>query len=276
MEPSISMMPTIALHTASPFKDLFPIRENTLSEIVESMKNNGFDWSMPIILWAGHKVTVVDGHTRLAAAQKLHLNQVPVVLHEFKDETDAIQFAIRAQKARRSLTDSELLACINALDTRNPKGGSEYSKASHEALGKSAKKTADLLGISRSKVERLRTVNDHGSDKTKAAVSAGKITINKAYNQTMQERKAQEVQQEDLSAEKLAEIRAERITTMVNGIAAKVKAQFQREIQEYPELRYTIQERNHIDDCICNEISKLVEAMIPRETEETENTGEEE
>ena len=76
MEEKISLMPTIAIHTASPFKDLFPIKESVLNEIAEDMKQNGFDFAHPIIIWAGHKVTVVDGHTRLAAAQKIHLNKV--------------------------------------------------------------------------------------------------------------------------------------------------------------------------------------------------------
>ena len=40
MEEKISLMPTIAIHTASPFKDLFPIKESVLNEIAEDMKQN--------------------------------------------------------------------------------------------------------------------------------------------------------------------------------------------------------------------------------------------
>ena len=54
MEEKISLMPTIAIHTASPFKDLFPIKESVLNEIAEDMKQNGFDFAHPIIIWAGH------------------------------------------------------------------------------------------------------------------------------------------------------------------------------------------------------------------------------
>lgn len=84
MEEKISLMPTIAIHTASPFKDLFPIKESVLNEIAEDMKQNGFDFAHPIIIWAGHKVTVVDGHTRLAAAQKIHLNKIPIILRAYQ------------------------------------------------------------------------------------------------------------------------------------------------------------------------------------------------
>ncbi len=273
MDPAISMMPTVALHTAAPFKDLFPIHEGTLNDVVESMKEKGFDWSTPIILWAGHKVTVVDGHTRLAAAQKLHINQVPVILHEFKDENDALQYAIVSQRARRVLTDAELLACISALDKRNPVGRPEKTASREVISGPSAKKTAKMLKISKAKVERIRTVNDHGSDKTKAAVASGKMSINKAYNQTMNERKSREEQREKIPEEKLAEVRADRIAAMVKTITEKVKRQFETEVQEFPELRYSSEERNRLGESLCNAISKLVVEMIPCETE-TENNEE--
>ena len=40
---TIAMMDTLTIRTASPFKDIFPIRESVLNEIAESMKRNGYD-----------------------------------------------------------------------------------------------------------------------------------------------------------------------------------------------------------------------------------------
>ena len=40
---TIAMMDTLTIRTASPFKDIFPIRESVLNEIAESMKLNGYD-----------------------------------------------------------------------------------------------------------------------------------------------------------------------------------------------------------------------------------------
>ena len=51
MDKQISMMPTLEIRTASPFKDLFPIRETTLNEIVEDMKKMGM--TMLILLLSG-------------------------------------------------------------------------------------------------------------------------------------------------------------------------------------------------------------------------------
>ena len=271
MESRISMMDTLTIRTAAPFKNLFPIRENLLNEIAADMKKNGFDPLYPIVIWAGHKVTVVDGHTRLAAALKIGLTKVPIVLREFPDEKAALHFAIRSQSTRRSLTDAELMSCIEAIDRRNPVGH-PVSIPSREGIGgESAEKTAKLLNISRAKVERLRAVNDHGSEKVKAAVAAGEMSINKAYNRTMQDRRAQRVQ---TAPEKVpAEIRAERIAAMIGAITAKVRTQFESEVREFPELRYLRAERDRLGKELCEAITKLIGEIIPCEIENQKESG---
>jgi len=266
MENKISMMDTLTIRTATPFKDLFPIREELLNDIAADMKENGFDPLYPIVIWAGHKVTVVDGHTRLAAALKIGMTKVPIVLREFADEKDALHFAIKSQSKRRNLTDAELMSCIEAIDKRNPVGHPSSIPSREGIRGESAENTAKLLNISRAKVERLRAVNDHGSDKTKVAVSAGKMTINKAYKQTMKERK--EAKEAEFPGKDPAEIRAERIGAMVKTITEKARRQIEAEVQEFPELCYTAEECNRLDENLCNAISQLIEDMIPREAEE--------
>ena len=55
MVDKISLMPIQTLHTAAPFKNLFPIQESVLNDMVEDMKGaRGFDCAFPIIIWAGH------------------------------------------------------------------------------------------------------------------------------------------------------------------------------------------------------------------------------
>jgi hypothetical protein len=68
-------------------------------------------------------------------------------------------------KNRRNLTDAEIIRCIEVLDRRKKQGegqerdkGQFQPKASNEAIGKSAKETAKVVGVSRAKVERARTV----------------------------------------------------------------------------------------------------------------------
>jgi len=266
MEAKISMMDTLTIRTAAPFKNLFPIRENLLDEIAADMKQNGYDFAHPIIIWAGHKVTVVDGHTRLAAALKIGLTKVPITLKEFESEDEALQYAIKSQSHRRNLTDAELYTCIHELDKRNPKGGNENTEASHEASGKTAQKTADLLNISRAKVERLRAVKDHGSDKTKAAVASGKMTINKAYNETMKQRR---VEKHPVQEIRLADVKKERLKALEESIIKMVAARLEREIQEYPEIRYGEQERRELIARCVSGINAAMETL-PLETTEKE------
>jgi len=177
--------------TASPFRDLFPINEEVLDRIYWDIEKNGYDQSKPIVLWDGHGV-VIDGHTRLRAARKSGLYHIPVVLKYFADEENALQYAIGSQRNRRNLKDGEILKCIEELDRRRNKMTNlmqNRTEAQDCASGKSSQETAGLLGISARKVEQVRTIMDNASDNVKSAVQSGKMSINAAYNQTVNARK---------------------------------------------------------------------------------------
>lgn len=268
MDKQISMMPTLEIRTASPFKDLFPIRETTLNEIVEDMKKNGYDYAHPITIWAGHKVTVVDGHSRLKAALQVGMSKVPIMLRNFADEEEALQYAIHSQSGRRNLTDAELLNCISLIDTKYSRGGS--SKATREAFGKSAQKTADLLGISRGKVEKLRAVNDHASSQVKDAVLNGDLSVNKAYNETMAARREEKnaaeayVDREDepLTLEKQLQILKKlRVDNIPEIIIDTLERTVKNEKKNYPDLHYSETEIAHIQTKIQNELGRILNGL---------------
>ena len=233
-----TMANPLEIKTASPFKDLFPVKQNDLEHVMASMKAKGYDNGHPIILWEGHDLTVIDGHTRLAAAQKLLFARIPVILKKFKDEGEALEYAIESQVNRRNLTDAELLNCLTELDKRK-KTGPAKSLASREAkLGKSAEQTAALLGVSRAKVERLRTVSDHATDEIKDAVKDGKLSLNKAYKATMDARHAEEDSDETDSDD----IKADRLLAMENSYCCAIAARTDRELKQYPDVRYSAKE----------------------------------
>ena len=233
-----TMANPLEIKTASPFKDLFPVKQTDLEHVMASMKAKGYDNGHPIILWEGHDLTVVDGHTRLAAAQKLLFARIPVILKKFKDEAEALEYAIESQVNRRNLTDAELLNCLTELDKRK-KTGPAKSLASREAkLGKSAEQTAALLGVSRAKVERLRTVSDHATDEIKDAVKDGKLSLNKAYKATMDARHAEEDSDETDSDD----IKADRLLALENSYCCAIAARTDRELKQYPDIRYSAKE----------------------------------
>ena len=189
---TIMMAQTDSIRTAAPFKNLFPIREDVLNRIVTDMEKHGFDSGHPIVVWSGKKLTVVDGHTRLLAAIKLGIETIPVVVREFANEKAALEYAIGSQRNRRNLTDAELMKCISALDHRKKKGPQK-----DRPHGKSADRTAMLLGTSRIKVEKIRSIIDHAPEEIKEAIRSGNLTINKAYVITMGKRNVSKCRDED-------------------------------------------------------------------------------
>src|SRR6056297_1078146 len=166
------------------------------------MKVRGFDQSQPLLIWKERDV-LVDGHTRLKAATEAGIQQVPVYELSFENETEAIEYVIHLQRDRRNLSDAEMYHCILELDKRYSLGGdrkSEKIRSTRGLLiseqstnpkkeGSSREKTAEALGTSRQKVQKVRTIQDYATEETKEAVQKEELSINKAYKQTQQERK---------------------------------------------------------------------------------------
>ena len=245
---TIMMAKTDTIRTAAPFKTIFPIREDVLNRITTDMKQHGFDSGHPIVVWAGKKLTVVDGHTRLLAATNLGIEVIPVVLREFADENAALEYAIGSQRNRRNLTDAELMKCISALDKRKKTG---RPKNRNIALGRSASATAQLLGTSRGKVEKLRAINDHGTETIKLAVLSGELTANRAYIITMEARRMNDCKSED-------EFKSARLILLEKSISKGIRERTDLELRKHPDVRYAPAEIHAMKGKI---ISKLDEAL---------------
>ena len=172
---------TDLINTEEPFKSLFPIREDVLERITEDMKQNGFDYAQPIILWAGHHFTVINGHIRLMAARKLGISMIPVVIHEFETESEAIEYAIKSQRNRRNLTDAELMYCITVLDRRREPGFIYGGSPRIHTSGY----IGSILGTSRTKVEEVRSLLNQATEKIQEAVRSSSLTLSMAYKITL-------------------------------------------------------------------------------------------
>jgi len=169
-----------------------------LEAVTEAMRTWGYDNSQPVIVWDDGQA-VIDGHTRIKAAQAAGITDIPVHYKSFETEDEALAYAIHLQRNRRNLTDAEIVRCIEALDRkrkpqRNEKGQFTMPSNEGKAAGKSAsaKDTAKIVGVSRAKVERARAVLEHAEGPVKEAVRAGEISINQAYQLTQEKRKLQE------------------------------------------------------------------------------------
>jgi len=195
------------INTAAPFCELFPVSETLKTEIAEDMKKNGFDASKPLVIWQG-KNLLIDGHTRLLAAKEVGIQDVTVNERNFADEDEAVEYAIRCQKNRRNLEDKDIFQCIAVLDKRKDRTKNftaDNAKAPDGALGKSSVETAGFLGISPRKVERARAVLDKAPDEFKEAIRTGAMSINAAYNKTVNPEKGSSESLE-LAAEEIEKI----------------------------------------------------------------------
>jgi thioredoxin 1 len=176
-----------------PFNDIFPIEDRTLGKIKSHMKKHGFDPTQPVVVWRREKV-VIDGNTRMKAAEESGLDMIHVAFKDFPNEREAIKYAIHNQRDRRNWTDAQILAALEKIDKRKKRGGDRKSKkAKSKGPAKpidSATETAKVLNISRTKVKKARIVRDHGDQETKKAVREGQKSINKAAEEIQQRRKS--------------------------------------------------------------------------------------
>lgn len=174
-----------------PFKEIFESDAKVLQAVSENMYANGYDKAFPIIAWED---VVVDGHTRLKAAMALGIDRVPVIHKKFKDEKEAVEYAIHNQRDRRNLSEAEILHCIELLDKpmtkaeAGKKGGSVKADEKIEKAEPTHKKTAKIVKVGQSKVSDARVVLT--DKKAKADVEVGKKTIKQAAKEVREKKQA--------------------------------------------------------------------------------------
>jgi hypothetical protein len=190
------------IKTREPFEGLFPIKEEVVQALQKHMGDKGYDESTPIVIWKEEGI-VVDGHMRLRAAQKANLQEIPVVKRSFKDEDEALDYALHNQRDRRNLTDAEITQVVERLDERKKSGRPTKLASTDANFGKSSQLTAQKIGTSPRKVEKVRTILDHADEKTKQAVKSGQMSIQEGYRKIQEKRKPEKKSAPAPSAEEI-------------------------------------------------------------------------
>jgi len=180
-------MRTKDIQTTTPFKNLFKINNNVYQEVLLDIKENGYDQNEPVIVWK-EKNILIDGHTRLKAAIELKLREIPVSLLTFKDENDAIQYGIKRNAQRRSVTMGDKFRCFQIVDERIKSGGDRRSKDFQNNKSSNLKdashiKTAKIIGVSPAQVQKMRTIIDYGelADIDLMEIQENILSIDAAY-----------------------------------------------------------------------------------------------
>lgn len=171
------------------FKNLYKIDEFVLERITNHMGSNGFDESQPLHIWVvtdENGVThyyLIDGYTRLTAAKKLGLIQVPYYEHtEFISFDEAYKYVLHLQTDRRNLEGIDLLNNIKELM------GSDYI----QSMKNKNQAIADLIGVSKKTVERAKFVNENASEEQIESLESGNTTINQLHTEIKQDKYIEE------------------------------------------------------------------------------------
>lgn len=178
------------------FENLYAIDEDVLGRIVGNMnerKEKGlapFNPNHPIEVWkktdddGTEHLYLIDGHTRLKAAQTVGLTTVPyceIDEKELGDFEEAKIYAFHEQIDRRNLTDADLLHNVEFLM------GTEYIKSfegnRNAAIGR-------ILGKSEKTIERAKKALKESSEEQIAEIEAGNATIYSTNKENDEQKKA--------------------------------------------------------------------------------------
>jgi ParB-like chromosome segregation protein Spo0J len=174
------------------FKGLMDIDEDLAESLTADMAVGGYYASIPIVLgeWPGLKGRVlIDGHTRVRAADKGGVQKVPYVIEKFDNEDGALQYIANVQTKRRPTDDWVLYQLISELDSLMDRGGDRRSeqaksKSSQEPTetmyATSAERTAALVGCKPSMVKRARRIRKDATPEILDDLKNRKKTISQA------------------------------------------------------------------------------------------------
>jgi ParB family chromosome partitioning protein len=150
---------------------IFTIQDNVLEEIKSKIKKFGYDKGQPITVWKGKNI-LVDGHTRLAAAKALKLDEIPVTEKEFENFEEAALYTFERQVIRRNLTPAEIFKAANMIKGPKEKDGT----------GRAADLLARRLGVSPSTIYQARKIMVEAPEDDIKAIQNNEKTITAAYN----------------------------------------------------------------------------------------------
>jgi hypothetical protein len=147
------------------------------------MKDAGYDDLHPVVIW-DEKDILVDGHTRVLAAEEAGVSPIPCVRRSFESQEAALDYVLGTQGKRRNLADSDILHLVDKLDQLRERGGDRRSekagsKTSGQVPGPSSKDTAARIGTTATKIDNARAVQKAGTE-IRGHVQSSEWSLHKA------------------------------------------------------------------------------------------------
>jgi len=151
---------------------IFQVNEKLVEEIYQKILSFGYDESQPVVLQKG-TMTILDGHTRLAAAKKAGLEEIPVVEKEFEDREEAILYTYERQALRRNLTGAEVIMVAQMLIAQGRK--------KRDNTGRAAEQFAERINVGASLIYHAQAIIKSGNEEVIEAVKNGEMSITEGY-----------------------------------------------------------------------------------------------
>lgn len=192
------MIPVKDIGLDPEFQELFSLDDRMVDDVARSIEESGFDQTQPLVVWKEENI-LLDGHTRLAAAKKVGLFDVPVFFKSFADRSEAMYYALGLQLFRRNLSQQQMVLAAQKLIELGEASGkvriNEIKKSLTERLGVGGRTAAKIVAVAR-------------DENALEAVKSGEKTVNQAYEDMLDERnpertvvhEASEAEADDLSA----------------------------------------------------------------------------
>jgi ParB family chromosome partitioning protein len=162
------------LATDKTLMGLFLRPQAAIDLLAENMRGNGFRPDKPIVVDARDN-TIIDGHTRKAAAELAEIRVVPVYAVTFEGNEERIEWALAEQRERRDLTDGNILQCVSTLKEKGFCGLRAKKQGEHDY-----KRVADAIGCTVYKVQTALEILKAGKQEAIDDVLADKCTLHKA------------------------------------------------------------------------------------------------
>lgn len=153
--------------------------DDEMTSLVKSMKENGYDPLIPIVLYDG---MILDGRNRYAAAQKAGVE--PTYMRYEGD--DVLAYAIRLNLQRRHLDSTQRAVVASKLSNLqkgaqlgNKQASKEKNECANLHIGISQQEAADMLNVSRRIVATVKAIEQQAPELI-PFLESGEMTANEA------------------------------------------------------------------------------------------------
>ena len=177
------------------FEELIPpLTDDEYSRLELSIIQDGC--RDPLVVWGD---ILVDGHNRYKICEELSI-PYETVNKDFKDRDEAKLWMMHNQLARRNLNDAQRIVIVRKCESSVKAKAEEREKQTRfggggkisTPVGKARDELGQLAGVSGKTYEHAATVLDFAPEEVASAMTAGDLSINKAYEVTRLEPEQQE------------------------------------------------------------------------------------